>query len=85
MTKTLISLAFKEAMLLMTSKHDILRTVFNLEDFETPVQIVYKGSSLDIEQIDIMNFSRTGQVEYINKYLEMTERIRLIYQSPFGG
>ncbi|MEK4732085.1 non-ribosomal peptide synthase/polyketide synthase [Paenibacillus sp. FSL L8-0641] len=62
--------AFKEAMLLMTSKHDILRTVFNLEDFETPVQIVYKGSSLDIEQIDIMNFSRTGQVEYINKYLE---------------
>ncbi|NRT44807.1 amino acid adenylation domain-containing protein/non-ribosomal peptide synthase protein (TIGR01720 family) [Clostridium beijerinckii] len=61
---------FKKAMALLVSKHTMLRTGFNIEDFDIPMQIIYKNVKLDIEEIEISALSNIEKTKYINKHLE---------------
>ncbi|MCP4152684.1 MAG: amino acid adenylation domain-containing protein, partial [bacterium] len=69
---------FKKALALMVKKHPILRTCFNVGDFEEAVQIVYKNGKSDIAHFDISHLSTEKQEEYISKYLEEDR------QNPFN-
>jgi amino acid adenylation domain-containing protein len=60
---------FKKALALMVDKHQILRTGFNMGDFEEPVQIVHKKVPLDIEHYDISDMGTHEQEEYIMKFI----------------
>ncbi len=66
--------SFEKALSLMISKHNILRTSFHIEDFDTPVQAVRKQIKPDIKQIDLQNMSKIEQGEYINRYLELDRK-----------
>jgi len=63
---------FKNTFRLLVKKHPILRTGFNMGDFEEPVQIVYKEISLDrvIMHEDISHLDRIQQETHINAFLE---------------
>ncbi len=53
---------FQRAMALLVEKHSILRTAFNMYDFEEPVQIVYRTPRLDIQYEDVAG-KRPGEIE----------------------
>ncbi|MCP4157627.1 MAG: amino acid adenylation domain-containing protein, partial [bacterium] len=59
----------KKALALLTRKHSILRTGFNMEDFEEPVQLVYKENRLDFEHYDISGTDKNGQEDYLKKIM----------------
>ena len=60
---------FKKAMGLLVAKHQILRTSFNVEDFEESVQIVHKEVSFEIPHYDIAYMKKSEQEEYLKRYL----------------
>lgn len=59
----------KKAFVLMVDKHPILRTGFNMYDFEEPIQIVRKKVPLDMEYDDISHLEKVEQEKYIKKSL----------------
>ncbi|MCK4258351.1 MAG: amino acid adenylation domain-containing protein [Halanaerobiales bacterium] len=59
----------KQAFNLMVKKHSILRTGFNMEDFEEPVQIVYRKVPEDIQFEDLSYLTKTEQETYITNFL----------------
>ncbi len=61
---------FKRALTLLIHKHPILRTAFNMEDFEQPVQIVYRDVLPDIEHFDISYMAPSAQAAYLQNLLE---------------
>ncbi|NIM15674.1 MAG: amino acid adenylation domain-containing protein [Candidatus Aminicenantes bacterium] len=60
----------KKALMLMVEKHPILRTGFQVFDFEEPIQILFKRISFDIQHNDLSHLDKPEQNEYINKALE---------------
>jgi surfactin family lipopeptide synthetase A len=60
---------FKKALVLMVEKHSILRTSFNMEDFQEPIRIVHKRVGIDIKHVDISNMEKHQQEDNINQYL----------------
>jgi len=60
---------FKKAAALLVEKHSILRTCFNMQDFEEPIHIVYKDSLIDWEDFDISHMETKNQEEYIKNFL----------------
>jgi amino acid adenylation domain-containing protein len=65
----------KKAFELMVRKHPILRTAFNITDFEEPVQIVYKGILPDIIFDDISQMDESDQENHITKFLIKDRKI----------
>jgi amino acid adenylation domain-containing protein/non-ribosomal peptide synthase protein (TIGR01720 family) len=59
----------KKALALMVDKHPILRTSFNLTDFEEAVQVVHKKTHVDIEHEDISHMEIHDQEEYIKRFI----------------
>jgi tyrocidine synthetase-3 len=60
---------FKRAMGLLVTKHQILRTSFNVEDFEESVQIVHKEVPFEIPHYDLTSMKKSEQLEFVNRYL----------------
>ncbi|MCU0289254.1 MAG: AMP-binding protein, partial [Acidobacteria bacterium] len=60
---------FKWAVSLLVEKHPMLRTGFNFEDSEEPVQVVYKKIELDIEHYDLCRHEPAAQEDYIKSCL----------------
>lgn len=60
---------FEKALELMVEKHPILRTAFNMEDFEDSVQIVYKKIEADFFHRDLSHLGRTEQEAHIRDLL----------------
>jgi amino acid adenylation domain-containing protein len=63
---------FKKAFEWLVRKHSILRTAFDMEDFEEPVQIVFKEVPLDsiIRHDDISHLDRVLQEDHIEGFLK---------------
>ncbi len=59
---------FKAALRLLVQKHSILRTAFNVKDFEEPLQIVWKTVEPDIRFFDISQMDKARQAEHINRF-----------------
>ncbi len=68
---------FSKAMTLIVEKHAILRTAFNITDFERDVQIVYKPAAVKVDIEDITRFSPDYQRQYVMEFA-VAER-----QKPF--
>jgi tyrocidine synthetase-3 len=60
---------FKKAMELLAAKHQILRTSFNIEDFEEPIQIVHQEVSFELPLYDIVTMKKSQQQEFVKRYL----------------
>ncbi|MCP5054807.1 MAG: amino acid adenylation domain-containing protein, partial [bacterium] len=60
---------FKSAMELMVKKHSILRTSFNTEDYDIPLQMVHEEVPVHLDHQDISSREKTAQEEYLNEYL----------------
>jgi tyrocidine synthetase-3 len=60
---------FQKAFALMADKHPVLRTGFNMYDFEESIQIVRKKVPLDIQHKDISHLEKNEQETYIKKSL----------------
>ncbi|MCU0286591.1 MAG: condensation domain-containing protein, partial [Acidobacteria bacterium] len=60
---------FKKAFELLVDKHSILRTGFNMYDFEEPIQIVYKHIVPDIKHFDIPGMNKEEQQAYLKKII----------------
>ncbi|HLP46686.1 MAG TPA: amino acid adenylation domain-containing protein, partial [Candidatus Kapabacteria bacterium] len=59
----------KKVMTLLTMKNEILRTVFNLDEFEEPVQMVFKEPKLDFGSTDITGLPQDKQFELLETWL----------------
>lgn len=77
--------ALMQALLLLTEKHEILRTSFNYHDFSVPMQIVHSmdGFTADLTIEDISHLSSDGQREYLTGFLQ-ENRARLFDFSKPG-
>lgn len=61
---------FRKAFSLMVDKHAILRTCFNMHDYEAPCQIVYNQIELNVTHEDISADEPSRQHNQIQRYLE---------------
>jgi amino acid adenylation domain-containing protein/non-ribosomal peptide synthase protein (TIGR01720 family) len=59
---------FRQALQLLADKHSILRTGFNLNDFEREVQIVYKQIAICVPCKDMANFTRQQQQQELQNF-----------------
>ncbi len=64
----------KRAMTLMVQKHSILRTGFNLEDYEQPLQLVYKKPVLDLKYYELSHKNLAEQEAYITQCMVMDRK-----------
>jgi tyrocidine synthetase III len=60
---------FTRALELLMEKHSILRTSFNLDDFETEVQLVHQQIAVPIQYRDIAGLNRQQQEELIREFV----------------
>ncbi|WP_298731550.1 condensation domain-containing protein, partial [uncultured Chitinophaga sp.] len=60
---------FRLALELLSKKHSILRTGFNLSDFDREAQIVYKEVSIDVVYHDLSTLKRPQQEEQVRRFL----------------
>jgi amino acid adenylation domain-containing protein len=60
---------FKKTFELMVEKHPMLRTSFNMYDFEEPIQIVHKNITPDIQHHDISSLHNPKQNECLKKLI----------------
>ncbi|MCP5048565.1 MAG: amino acid adenylation domain-containing protein, partial [bacterium] len=60
----------KQALKLMVKKHGMLRTSFNIEDFDEPVQMVRKKVTLNFRHQDISRLNTKKQQSLIETYLK---------------
>ncbi|MBL4705737.1 MAG: AMP-binding protein, partial [Flavobacteriales bacterium] len=60
---------FEKALQLIVEKHSILRTGFNLEDFDREVQIVRKNIELPLKWQDIKGETASNQKTFISHFL----------------
>ncbi|WP_161964298.1 non-ribosomal peptide synthetase [Chitinophaga flava] len=65
---------FKQAVVLLTDKHSILRTSFNVDDYETEVQIVHKKIAVSVQYKDLADVTREKQETVIRDFME-TEKV----------
>ncbi len=68
---------FKKALQLMVNKHSILRTQFDLQNFEQPIQVVLKEIEIKVDHIDLSHFENSQKENSIREYI-INER-----QHPF--
>ncbi|MCU0286403.1 MAG: amino acid adenylation domain-containing protein, partial [Acidobacteria bacterium] len=60
---------FRKSLRLLVEKNEILRTAFNLDEFEEPIQIVYKEPVLNLLYNDLKDLSPQEQIARIDGYL----------------
>ncbi len=60
---------FNSAVELMTEKHPILRTGFNLRGSGEPLQIVFKTITPDVDHADISDLDKREQEKYVDSFL----------------
>ncbi|RBL90281.1 non-ribosomal peptide synthetase [Chitinophaga flava] len=61
---------FQQALQLLADKHPILRTAFNITDFDRELQIVYKKIEAKLHYEDLTSLSRQTQESSIRGFLE---------------
>ncbi|OPH56173.1 hypothetical protein BC351_28805 [Paenibacillus ferrarius] len=59
---------------LLVDKHDILRTVFHMEDFERPMAVVYRELENDLEHFDLSDLNFEQQSAHVREYIAEDRR-----------
>ncbi|EPR12948.1 non-ribosomal peptide synthetase [Ruminiclostridium papyrosolvens] len=72
---------YRQSLQVISKKHPVLRTGFNIEDFNQPVQIVYKELIPDVTANDITNLKKCQQEEKIKNYMSEDLRNRFKFQN----
>ncbi|HEX3030127.1 MAG TPA: amino acid adenylation domain-containing protein, partial [Clostridia bacterium] len=72
---------YRQALRILSKKHPVLRTAFNIEDFGQPVQIVYKELIPDVTADDIKNLTKCEQEEKIKNYMNEDLRNRFKFEN----
>ncbi len=62
------------ALALLVDKHDILRTVFHMEDFERPMAVVYRELENNLEHFDLSDLNFDQQSTYVRDYIAEDRR-----------
>ena len=65
---------FKKTLTLLVKKNEILRTGFNLDEFEEPVQVVYKEPRLELVYTDLAGLSQDDRFDRIEAWLSEDRR-----------
>lgn len=74
---------FNTALTLLMEKHPILRTTFDLEQFNEPMQIVHKHFVSSVNYIDISQDLKEDQEEYIRSYLRADLKNKFKFDNEF--
>jgi tyrocidine synthetase-3 len=61
---------------MMVRKHDMLRTSFNIDQWDEFIQIVHKEAPVDYEHSDISSLSRADQEDYITEFMKNDRKTR---------
>src|SRR2546423_5721063 len=67
--------AFLQSWQQVIKRHSILRSAFEWQDLDVPVQIVFRGIEISLQEQDWSELSRQGQAERLEDYL-ITDRER---------
>ncbi|MDQ1353666.1 MAG: hypothetical protein QG657_3972, partial [Acidobacteriota bacterium] len=74
---------FKKAFVMLVEKHSLLKTAFDLDTYEEPMQLVYRKISYDIEHYDISSMPKKEQEDYLLRFLvEDREKVFEINTPP---
>lgn len=74
---------FKQALALVVEKHAILRTSFNLSDYEQEIQLVYRNSGVNVPYYDLSHLVNEEQKIEIDKFLTAeVENALVFYKAP---
>ncbi|HLP59024.1 MAG TPA: condensation domain-containing protein, partial [Candidatus Deferrimicrobium sp.] len=65
---------FKKTLTLLVAKHEILRTGFNLDEWEEPVQVVYKEPELNLLYTDLAGLTQDERFDRIEGWLLADKR-----------
>ncbi|MCP5050490.1 MAG: hypothetical protein GY940_25220, partial [bacterium] len=72
----------KKAMAFMVEKHPILRTAFDLTQFSSEVQIVYRYISIDIPHRDISNMANDQQENHLKQWMITNRQVAFDIRFP---
>jgi amino acid adenylation domain-containing protein len=61
---------FKKALQLLIDKHMILRTCFNMSDYDTEVQMVYRNVPVKVRHRDLTSREKHKQEDYIRQLMQ---------------
>ncbi len=67
----------------VVSRHPILRSLFNIEDYEVPVHMVLKGNPIRPEWIDLRQYGDGEQKELVLRHMENDRAKPFDFQQPF--
>lgn len=73
---------FRQAMSLMTRRHETLRSAFDLSGFSQPVRFVYRTATTDIAEEDISALTPEAQQNYIMAFMEKDRRAPFAHDVP---
>ena len=59
---------FEKAFALMVEKHSILRSYYNLYDYDEPLHLICSDIVLDIQYSDISHLDKSQQDKYLNEF-----------------
>ena len=72
----------KYALSLMTARHEILRTSFNLKDFEVPLQLVHPNAEIQLVVHDLSDYEKARQDDFIKYWIEGERKSRFDWENP---
>ncbi len=75
---------FNKALVLMTEKHDILRTSYNIDTYKTPLRLVHETIEVSASYKDITHLNKTEQGKYVNAFMK-EERIHVPFEIATPG
>lgn len=73
---------FEKALRLLVRQHGILRTSFDMENFESPVQILHRKATLDVQFIDISQKDRRDQEDFVHSIVSQDREKRFDVSKP---
>lgn len=74
--------AFKHSLMKMLEDNEILRTAFNLTDYDIPLQLLYKKACIDYEHFDITTINESEKIKLISEELEKNKRRSFDFSQP---
>ncbi|MEM9922097.1 MAG: amino acid adenylation domain-containing protein, partial [Bacteroidota bacterium] len=73
---------FEKALSLMVAKHDILRTGFDLENYEQELQLIHKEVPVVVDFVDLVGQTATAQKQFIDAYAAQERHRPFDFQKP---
>ncbi|MEM6684209.1 MAG: amino acid adenylation domain-containing protein [Bacteroidota bacterium] len=75
---------FKKAVMLMTEKHNVLRTSYDIQSYGSPMRLIYKEMTPTLHFTDISQHSRAAQKAHIETFMK-TDRKSSFFDITIPG